>query len=247
MTSESRSLVHDPPSDVWLSRSLDLHVPKPSHHAALFLLPLLFLNAGLLPLSRAEVPSAPVAQVLVSQTGIASWYGPGFHGKPTASTVIYNQYELTAAHPTLPFGSRVLVTNLENGNSTEVIITDRGPFAKGRIIDLSFAAGKLIDMIVPGTATVRLDVIDSGPHEIQSVPTYVGYTLQLGAFSRLENAEHLRENLSTSLPGVVIVPLPAKDARYYRVQMGTFVNRRSAEERAHQLSQSGVPAIIMER
>ena len=234
MKSESPILVHDPPA---------IGFPQ----AALFFLPLLFLNACLLPQSRGELPSAPVAPVRISQTGIASWYGPGFHGKATASTAIYNQYEMTAAHPTLPLGSRVLVTNLENGNSTEVIITDRGPFAKGRIIDLSFAAGRAIDLIRPGTATVRLEVIDSGSHEIQSIPKSVGYTLQLGAFSRLANANHLRESLSTSLSGVVIVPLPARDTTYYRVQLGTFDNRKSAEERARQLSQSGVPAIIMEK
>jgi len=238
MTNESPSLAHDPPDGI-------VGFPKPK--IRLLLLPLLFLQASFLPLSGEELPSAPVAQVRVSQTGIASWYGPGFHGKATASTAIYNQNELTAAHPTLPFGSRVMVTNLENGNSTEVIITDRGPFAKGRIIDLSFAAAKVIGMIKPGTATVRLEVIDSGPHEIQSIPKSVGYTLQLGAFSHLANAKHLHESLSTSLPEVVIVPQPAKDAKYYRVQLGTFANRGSAEEQARQLSQRGVPAIIMEK
>jgi len=140
-----------------------------------------------------------------------------------------------------------MVTNLENGNSTEVIITDRGPFAKGRIIDLSYAAGKVIGMIKRGTATVRLEVIDSGPRKIQSIPKSVAYTLQLGAFSHLANAKHLHENLSTSLPEVVIVPQPEKDAQYYRVQSGTFANRWSAEVQARQLSQRGVPAIIMEK
>ena len=213
-------------------------------HVALYLLPLLFLITCSVPLSRIDLL---VAQDRVSQTGIASWYGPGFHGKATASATIFNQNELTAAHPTLPLGSRVMVTNLENGNSTEVIINDRGPFAKGRIIDLSFAAGKTLGMIEPGTVPVRLEVIDSGPHKIQSVPNSLNYTLQLGAFSQLRNARYLHERLSRSHVEVSIVPLQARDAMYYRVQLGTFINRNAAEERAHQLSQAGFAVIIMEK
>src|SRR5262249_27170694 len=144
-------------------RTLDLDKLELRRHAALFLFPFLLFKPSCVPMSRIESASAPVALDHVSQTGIASWYGPGFHGKATASTTIYNQNECTAAHQTLPFGSVVRVTNLENGKSTEVIINDRGPFAKGRIIDLSFAAGRVLDMIEPGTAPVRLEVIDGGP------------------------------------------------------------------------------------
>jgi peptidoglycan lytic transglycosylase len=197
--------------------------------------------------SRVEPPPAPVTEGRISQTGIASWYGPGFHGRPTASTTLYNQNELTAAHPTLPLGSRVLVTNLENGNAAEVTINDRGPFVRGRIIDLSFAAGKLLGMIEPGTVPVRLEVIDAGPLKIRSVPRSLDYTLQLGAFSHLENAEQLRERLSHSHAGVSVVPVNAKDTRYYLVQLGAFVNRSAAEQRARQLSQAGLPVLVRER
>jgi rare lipoprotein A len=228
-------------------RSLDLDIPDMHRHVALYLLPLLFLKTCSVPLSRIDLPSAPVAQDRVSQTGIASWYGPGFHGKATASATIYNQNELTAAHPTLPLGSRVIVTNLENGNSTEVIINDRGPFAKGRIIDLSFAAGKILGMIEPGTARVRLEVIDGGPHKLQSIPSSLNYTLQLGAFSQLGNARQLHERLSKSHAEVSIVPLQVKDTMVYRVQLGTFINRNAAEERARQLSQAGLAVVIMEK
>lgn len=199
------------------------------------------------PSSRVEPPCTSVTEDRVIQTGIASWYGPGFHGRPTASTCLYNQNELTAAHRTLPLGSRILVTNLENGNATEVTINDRGPFVRGRIIDLSFAAGKILGMLEPGTVPVRLEVIAGGPHTIRSIPNCLDYTLQLGAFSHLENAEQLRERLSHSHAGVSVVPMQAKDARYYRVQLGSFVNRRVAEARAHQLSQAGLPVIVRER
>jgi peptidoglycan lytic transglycosylase len=228
-------------------RSLDLDMPDMHRHVALYLLPLLFLKTCFVPLSRIDSPYAPVARDRVSQTGIASWYGPGFHGKATASAAIYNQNELTAAHPTLPLGSRVMVTNLENGNSTEVIINDRGPFARGRIIDLSFAAGKILGMIEPGTARVRLEVMDGGPRKLQSIPNSLTYTLQLGAFSQLGNARQLHERLSQSHAEVSIVPLQAKDAMVYRVQLGTFINRHAAEERAQQLSQAGFAVIIMEK
>ena len=148
----------------------------------------------------------------MTQTGIASWYGPGFHGKATASGVIYDQNDLTAAHQTLPLGTRVMVTNLETGSSTEVTINDRGPFAKGRIIDLSFAAGKALGMIGPGTIPVQVEVID-GPTNIQSIRTSLDYTLQLGSFSQIENAQQLRDKLKSSYADVSIVPLQSKMSR----------------------------------
>lgn len=92
-------------------------------------------------------------------TGVASYYGPGFHGKKTANGERFNMNALTAAHRTLPFGTRVRVTNLDNGRSVVVRINDRGPFAKGRIIDLSKVAAKRIGMIQSGTARVRLEVL----------------------------------------------------------------------------------------
>src|SRR5215470_8653962 len=104
------------------------------------------------------------------QDGIASWYGPGFHGKRTANGDIYDQYELTAAHQTLPLGTRVMVTSTTNGRSVEVRINDRGPFVGGRIVDLSYAAASVLGMIGPGTMPVRLEVLDA-PVEIASRTT----------------------------------------------------------------------------
>lgn len=90
------------------------------------------------------------------RTGLASWYGKEFHGKPTATGRRYNMYEMTAAHPTLPTGTLVRVTNLENGRSVVVVIADRGPFSRKRIIDLSYAAAKHLGFISQGTARVRV-------------------------------------------------------------------------------------------
>lgn len=90
------------------------------------------------------------------RTGMASWYGKDFHGKPTATGRKYNMYEMTAAHTTLPTGTQVRVTNLASGRSVIVVIADRGPFSKKRIIDLSYAAAKHLGFIEQGTAKVRV-------------------------------------------------------------------------------------------
>ena len=101
--------------------------------------------------------TSPAAPAKLPQTGEASWYGAQHQGKQTASGTIYDQAGLTAAHPSLPLGSKIKVTNLANGKSVEVEITDRGPFAENRIIDLSQAAAKALEIIDSGTATVRLE------------------------------------------------------------------------------------------
>ena len=93
------------------------------------------------------------------QQGIASWYGPGFHGRKTANGERFNQNALTAAHRHLPIGTKVLVTNVSNGKSVEVRINDRGPYIKGRVIDLSKAAAERVGMIQPGTASIQIRII----------------------------------------------------------------------------------------
>jgi rare lipoprotein A len=113
----------------------------------------------------AKVPSAPETeqappaplQPTMMETGLASWYGPKFHGKLTASGEVFNQEKFTAAHQTLPWGSRVKVTNLANGKSVDVRINDRGPFGKGRIIDVSRAAARALGMVGQGIITVRVE------------------------------------------------------------------------------------------
>jgi rare lipoprotein A len=120
--------------------------------------------------STAKIPSSPATeqpppletipaplQPTLLETGIASWYGPRFHGKLTASGEVFNQNELTAAHRTLPWGSKVKVINLTNGKSVEVRINDRGPFEKGRIIDVSRAAARALGMVKSGIAQVRIE------------------------------------------------------------------------------------------
>ncbi len=116
------------------------------------------------------------------QVGIASWYGPGFHGSRTASGEIYNMYKLTAAHKTLPLGTYVKVINLENGRSVVVKINDRGPFVKGRIIDLSYAAAKKLGMLKKGTALVKIVALGKANFNVGN------FYVQIGAFKNKFNA-----------------------------------------------------------
>jgi rare lipoprotein A len=104
-------------------------------------------------------PAAKRGQTKAYQVGTASWYGTSFHGRPTASGEPYNMFDLTAAHPTLPLGTHVRVTNLRNGRAVVVRINDRGPAVPGRIIDLSYSAARVLDLKAWGLQRVRLDVV----------------------------------------------------------------------------------------
>lgn len=131
--------------------------PPPSRGtaaAATILVGVLLATAGC---ASRQVPDTGAATPLV---GLASWYGREFDGRRTASGERFDMNRLTAAHRTLPFNTRVRVTNLENGRSVEVRINDRGPFVEGRIIDLSYRAARKIGMVKPGLARVRLEVLD---------------------------------------------------------------------------------------
>ena len=110
-------------------------------------------QSGQTPQQKDSVASKTVHK----EVGEASWYGPGFQGKETASGETFDQKDMTAAHPTLPMGTKAKVTNLENNKKVDVIINDRGPYAEGRVIDLSRAAAKKLDMKEDGTADVKIE------------------------------------------------------------------------------------------
>lgn len=128
------------------------------------------------------------------EIGYASWYGGKFHGRKTANGEIFDTHKLTAAHRTLPFGTFVEVTNLDNDKTVTVRINDRGPFVQGRIIDLSQAAAESLDMIRSGTAKVSIKIIEGNgeaPAPIER-PGENRFTIQLGSFSVSANAGRLR-------------------------------------------------------
>jgi rare lipoprotein A len=137
-------------------------------------------------------------------SGIASWYGKDFHGRKTSNGEIYNMYDMTAAHKTLPMNTMVRVTHLENGRSIVVRINDRGPFVKSRIIDLSYTAANRIDMIQKGTAPVRLEIIGfggiigdrPGHHSVEGGD----FMVQIGAFRNGDGARRYSREHSSSHP-----------------------------------------------
>jgi rare lipoprotein A len=176
-----------------------------------------------------------------SQTGIASWYGGEFHGRLTSSKEVYDMNDLTAAHNTLPLGSQVVVTNLENGRSVVVRINDRGPFAKNRVIDLSYAAAKSIGLIGPGTARVRIEVLE----RLSPPASSLGFSVQAGAFVSQANAKALKESLEAQFDGVYIVSFKTEQQTYYRVRV-KCKSGDDARAIALRLSETGCTPIVFE-
>jgi len=163
------------------------------------------------------------------EQGVASWYGYPFHGRRASDGERFDMNKLVAAHRTLPFGSVVQVVNLNNGRRTEVRIIDRGPFVEGRLIDLSFAAARTIDMVGTGIAPVRLELLSSPS------PLAGPFTVQVGAFQQRRNAERLKAQLMASYP-VFIQDYDAPAGRFYRVRVGRLPNERAAQQLAVQLA-----------
>jgi len=175
------------------------------------------------------------------QQGIASWYGKDFHGKQTSSGEVYDMYQLTCAHQTLPLGTMVMVTNLENGKSVELKVNDRGPFVKGRIIDVSYAAAKMLDMSEKGTAMVKVEVFGPVIEEIQR------FTLQVGSFVDETNAQRLAEQLRKSFENVHVTTMETQTQKYHRVRVGQFDTKESALVMAEKLSQMGFNVLVTSR
>jgi rare lipoprotein A len=183
-------------------------------------------------------PPAAAARIGTTETGIASWYGIPYHGRRTASGEVYDMEQHTAAHRKLPFETWVEVTNLENGKVVDVRINDRGPFVGKRIIDLSQAAARDIDMLGPGTARVRIRVIP--PSQIATRET--GARTSNGSSDPEERKDAIERSMaSTSALSAAVVAKPAtaplaetpaaalKAIPLYAVQVGAFADRNRAE------------------
>lgn len=143
------------------------------------------------------LPQLPGEENEWDETGYASWYGGKFQGRLTANGEIFDTHKITAAHKTLPFNTIVKVTNLENGKSVEVRINDRGPFVVDRIIDLSMAAAKEIDMVASGVAKVGIKVIKMGDGNTVSsnIAEADEYKIQIASYSDKSNAQKLYSEL----------------------------------------------------
>ncbi len=184
------------------------------------------------------------------ERGIASWYGDAFHGKQTSSGEIYDMHAMTAAHKTLPLGVFVRVTNLKNDKSIEVRINDRGPFVRGRIIDLSYTAAKKLDIVGPGTAPVEVVALGapSSPDAAATDGKYVKidyfsgeFTIQVGAFSDQKNAQRLQSKLNESYANAHVVPYDNGRQIYYRVRVGKYTQLDKAEHFEQKLIENGYP------
>lgn len=174
------------------------------------------------------------------QRGIASWYGEDFHGKKTSNGEIYDMHAMTAAHKTLPLGTVVKVTNLTNGRTAQVRINDRGPFVRGRIIDLSYSAARTLDLVDKGTAPVQIVVLGavSAPEvavkpggDLAANYFYSGnFTVQVNAFKIRANAERLKSELEKRFKNVHITEF--RDGRdiFYRVRVGRCTSLQQADE-----------------
>lgn len=163
------------------------------------------------------------------EEGNASWYGAQFHGRRASNGEIYDMNKMTAAHRTMAFGTIVKVTNLTNGKSAVVRITDRGPFVDNRIIDLSMAAAKAIESIGPGVVPVRLEVISG------SDPFGGFFTVQVGAFKERDNAERLRARLNELYPPTMIQQVALDEGTFYRVRVGRISGEQAAQKFADEL------------
>ena len=150
-----------------------------------------------------------------TETGLASWYGHPYHGRAAADGEIYDMEKMTAAHRTLPFDTWVRVYDLDNDKTAEVRIIDRGPFVDGRVIDLSRAAARQLEMIGPGIARVRIGVIRAP----ESTPA-ASYAVQVGAFQNRYNADRLRAEMESSFGIARITPGPG-DPPSWRVLVGS--------------------------
>ncbi len=167
-----------------------------------------------------------------SEEGVASYYDGEFVGRRTANGEVMDRDLLTAAHRTFVFGTVVRVTNLDNGRDVVVRINDRGPFVDDRIIDLTLAGARAVDMIRSGTAKVRLDVLSAPP---PGTPMWV----QIGAFVETKNAERLRDRFADMSSTIMA------EGGFHKVRLGPCKNERDARILAARVRKIGVPAIIV--
>jgi rare lipoprotein A len=184
--------------------------------------------------------NTPFVPGVFVQEGTASWYGIPFHGRRAADGEIFDMNSLVAAHRTLPFGSILRVTNLNNGRDVQVRVIDRGPFVGDRVLDLARAAAVALDMIGTGTAPVRIELL-SGPN-----PVVGEFSVQIGAFADRLNAERLRDRLLVRYQPIFIQDYDAPTGHLFRVLVGQVPSPDAAQQLAVQLKNSdGFQTFVM--
>lgn len=206
--------------------------------------------------------------VAQTQTGKASFYADKFEGSPTASGEKYRHNKMTAAHKTLPFGTKVKVTNMDNGKTVEVEINDRGPYVEGRVIDLSKSAAEALGFINQGLANVTIEVIDAGDGKVSQPIRAIdhvavdekefyefeierlkpkGFGVQVGTYQELVNLMRLSENLKKSYKKQVTVQVKVVNGvKYYGIILGQFPNRPKADQFKGEIINKFPDAFIVE-
>jgi rare lipoprotein A len=178
------------------------------------------------------------------ERGVASWYGPTFHGNSTAIGESYDMYAMSAAHKTLPLPAYARVTNLKNGKSVVVRINDRGPFVANRVIDLSYSAAAKLDMLRDGTTLVEVRTLtpntpDTLTRSAESPPPEL--YIQAGAFAEQGNAQRLVDKLKSAGMASAFIATPPDGSKLYRVRVGPIKNVPEFDRLAKQLAGLGVP------
>lgn len=193
-------------------------------------------------------------------TAVASWYGEPFHGRLTASGERYDMHGFTAAHRSLPFGTRLKVTSAATGRSSVVTVNDRGPFIRGRHLDLSYGAAKEIGLTGEGVGRVAVEVMDRDLRYrkrvvdgtvagtvAQTAASPDAFAIQFGAFRDPENASRLKQALELESKGVSITQAVVEGAVYHRVRLGPFASRDEAIGRAQAFADEGYDTLIVAR
>jgi len=185
-------------------------------------------------------PSTSAATPVYRETGTASWYGGEIEGRRTASGEIFDMSGMSAAHRTLPLGTIIRVTNLDNSRSITLKVNDRGPFARGRVLELSYGAARELGLAAQGTATVRIESVE--PVEMTGT-----FTVQAAVFAEEENAKTLRERLQRKYETVMIVPFVSNAGKFYRVRVGAYGSEEKAERIAAKLTLEGLEPLVVRK
>ncbi len=187
------------------------------------------------------------------EIGYASWYGPNFHGRKTASGETYNMYSLTAAHKILPMNTYVRVQNLDNNRSIVVRINDRGPFVRNRVIDLSYMAAKRLGIIGPGTAKVKITALgearlaQNGQIHFATHPDFRhgDFYIQVGAFQNVSNAYALRQRLARRFGLVKVARAYTFGKLFYKVQIDAPNSYEQAKKFERDIEEMGFPTAFL--
>ncbi len=187
-----------------------------------------------------SAPSISAEAPLYRETGTASWYGGELQGRMTASGEIFDGNALSAAHRTLPLGTVIRVTNLENSRNISLKVNDRGPFVRGRVLEVTYAAARELGFAAQGTATVRIETVS--PVDMTGT-----FTVQAAVFSEEENAKMLRERLQRKYETVVIAPFESNVGKFYRVRVGSYGSEEKAERIAAKLTLEGLEPLVVRK